>query len=306
MMNEYFGFPEIVSYACFISFFYLNAYYLLPKLYFKKKIILYIICVVAIIVAIGVTNAYLTQIYSPQVPPRPFIRLLFSRMWTSIANLAISTSYRMIIGNFKRERLLKEKEKENLVAELSFLRSQISPHFVFNVLNSAVSLVRKKSDQVEPVLMELSNLMRYMLYDSDSDKVSVKTVEQYVTSYINLQKLRFGDDVRIDFVVEDNSTTENFIEPMLLIPLIENAFKHGIAMIENPEIKVSLIINQDNIKLFVCNKYNNNHKIGMDAKSGIGLKNLKRRLNLLYPEKHVITDYIKENKFVAKLKIQLK
>jgi two-component system LytT family sensor kinase len=303
--NEYFGLPEIVSYLCFISFFYFNAYYLLPNLFFKKKIIPFLFLVILIIITIGTTNALLSQIYSPQIPPRPFIKLFINRSFTAIANLALSTSYRLILENFKRERELKEMEKEKIMSELSFLRSQISPHFIFNILNSIVSLVRKKSDQAEPVLIELSSLMRYMLYESDAEKVSIKTVETYMTSYINLQKMRFGDDVKIDFIIVHNSEKDIFVEPMLFIPLVENAFKHGIGIIENPEIKVLFSINQNDLKIEVSNNYNLETVNPKDTKSGIGLNNLRRRLDLLYPEKHKLELYQKNNKFVANLKIEI-
>ena len=303
-LDEEFGISEIVNYTFFILFFYANAFIFIPKLFSNKKILSYVLVVIILILIIATTNSVLVDMYHPK-PLRPFGRIFLYRILISLANLALSTSYRLIMDNFKREKEQEEKEKEKIISELSFLRSQISPHFIFNILNSIVSLVRKKSDQAEPVLLELSSLMRYMLYEADSDKVSIETVETYMTSYINLQKLRFGDDVKIEFIVEKNSTDAIFIEPMLFIPLIENAFKHGIGMIENPEIKITFTVNQDNIKIVVCNKYNNKTINLADRKSGIGLNNLRRRLELLYPEKNKLELYQKDNKFVAKLKIEI-
>ena len=304
--NEQFGMPEVIAYTLFIAFFYLNAFVLLPKLFYDKKIAGYIIVSVLLILFIGALNTWLVQEFRPKVPPRPFIRVFLYRLFISLANLAISTSYRMIMDNIKRERLIKEKEKENLIAELSFLKSQISPHFVFNVLNSVVSLARKKSDKVEPVLIELSSLMRYMLYESDSEKVSVKKMTMYLTSYINLQKMRFTDDVKIDYKVVDNASSEHYIEPMLFIPLVENAFKHGIGIIENPEINVLLTVNEKSITLQVQNKYNKNTTIEKEIKSGIGLSNLKRRLALLYPQMHELIINETENNFYTNLNLIIK
>lgn len=303
--NEKFGVPEIINYSLFIVFFYLNAFLFIPEYFSKKRITEYVIFVVLVILAIGTINTLISQEYRPHIPPRPFIRVFLYRLFIGLANLAISTSYRMILDNLKREREIKEKEKENLIAELSFLRSQISPHFVFNVLNSVVSLARKKSDQLEPVLMELSNLMRYMLYESDSEKVSVKKMVMYLNSYINLQKMRFNDDVKIDYKVIDNSSKDNYIEPMLFIPLVENAFKHGIGIIEEPEINVLLTVNEKSIVLHVQNKFNKNTTIEKEKKSGIGLNNLKRRLNLLYPETHELIITEKENNFYTNLNLTI-
>ena len=128
----------------------------------------------------------------------------------------------------------------------------------------------------------------------------------YLTSYINLQKMRFKDDVKIDYQIIDNSPIDNYIEPMLFIPLVENAFKHGIGIIENPEINVLLTVNEKNIVLQVHNKYNNNTTIEKDKKSGIGLANLKRRLNLLYPNLHELVIDERENNFYTNLNLVIK
>lgn len=304
--KDFFGIPEIVSYLFFIGFFYLNAYYLIPSLLSKKKTISYILLILVLIIIITSTNAVISDFYRPHLHPRPFIRLFFSKLFPCLFNFGISTSYRIIIDNIQREKKLNEKENENLKTELSFLRSQVSPHFMFNVLNNMVALARKKSDLLEPALIELSNLMRYMLYESDAEKVSVKKEIEYLKSYIDLQKLRFGNDIKVDFNVIRNSVLDNFIEPMLFIPLVENAFKHGFGLIENPEINIQFIINEETIFMRVINKYNGKVKEQKDKNSGIGLSNLERRLNLLYPFKHNLVISNNDNQFIATLNLQLK
>ena len=301
-----FEISEIISYLLFIGFFYFNAYYLIPSLLSRKKIMTYVIIIIIITIGIAAINASISEFYIPHIPPRPFIRLFMFRLFPCLSNFAVSTSYRIIIDNYQREKNLKEKENENLKTELSFLRSQVSPHFMFNVLNNMVSLARKKSDRLEPILIELSTLMRYMLYESDAEKVSVKKEVEYLQSYIDLQMLRFGDDIKVDFNVSWNSTIDNSIEPMLFIPLVENAFKHGFGMIEHPEINVQLLVNEETIFMRVINKFNGHIKEKKDNNSGIGLSNLKRRLNLLYPDKHelIITD--KDNQFIVTLNLKLK
>jgi two-component system LytT family sensor kinase len=119
----------------------------------------------------------------------------FTNIITYVFIIGISFSYRIILDNGRLEKVRKEKENENLKTELSFLRSQVSPHFIFNILNNMVSLARKKSDMLEPSLIELSKLMRYMLYENDDERVSLGREVEYLKSYIALQLLRFGDDV---------------------------------------------------------------------------------------------------------------
>ena len=111
--------------------------------------------------------------------------------------LAASTAYRMIKDRTRADRIAREKENENLKTELSLLRSQVSPHFMFNVLNNMVALARKKSDLLEPSLLKFSSLMRYMLYEADEEKVSLEKETEYLQSYIDLQQQRFGKNVQI-------------------------------------------------------------------------------------------------------------
>jgi LytS/YehU family sensor histidine kinase len=196
----------------------------------------------------------------------------------------IAVAFRTVNDRLDLERKAKERESENLKTELAFLRSQISPHFLFNVLNNIVALVRLKSDELEPTILKLSSLMQYMLYETDEDKTLLKSEVDYLRNYIDLQKLRFGKRLNVNFdveLVEDWHT----IEPMLLIPFVENAFKHGTGMIENPVIDISLKASNGELMFTVKNKY-----IAMDeAKdkvSGIGMSNVRRRLELLYGNKH--------------------
>ena len=189
--------------------------------------------------------------------------------------------------NLKEKELQKESENETLKSELSFLRSQISPHFMFNVLNSVVSLSRRKPEMVEPVVIKLSELMRYMLYETNDSSVPLEKEALYLESYIDLQKIRFGNDISINF--EQNITNKsNQIEPMLLIPFVENAFKHGVGLIENPTIDIHLKSDNSGIFFTVSNKVNSASKLEKkDDSSGIGLSNVKRRLELLHPNHHL-------------------
>lgn len=218
---------------------------------------------------------------------------------------AISTVYGLIIYMADQEKTKQEEKQEKLQAELSFLRSQISPHFIFNVLNSIVYLIRTKSSAAESVTIQLSELMRYMLYEADDVQVSLDKEINYLNNYIDLQRVRFEEDVEINMKVEGNIGSQ-IIEPMLLIPFVENAFKHGVGMIDTPIIDV--LVRCDNNELYyeVKNKIAPELAEDKDNSSGIGLKNVKRRLELLYADKHRLEIKKEDNWFIISLFLQLK
>ncbi len=210
----------------------------------------------------------------------------------------------MTRDRLKADKLAKEKENENLKTELSLLRSQVSPHFMFNVLNNMVSLARKKSDILEPSLIKLSSLMRYMLYETNEEKVSLEKEIDYLHSYIDLQQQRFGKKLTVNVSI-DTVDGPYQIEPMLLIPFVENASKHGTGLIEDAIIEINLSA-QRNILLFtVRNKYDPLSKDIKDTSSGIGLNNVMRRLNLLYANEHTLMITKENNWFVVSLQIKI-
>jgi sensor histidine kinase YesM len=216
--------------------------------------------------------------------------------------LAASTAFQMIRDRIKADQLVKEKENENLKTELSFLRSQVSPHFMFNVLNNMVALARKKSEVLEPSLIKLSSLMRYMLYEADEEKVPLEKETEYLQSYIDLQQQRFGKNVTVHFSPE--TPDKNYdIEPMLLIPFVENAFKHGTGMIEQASIDIDLKAKNNMLHFTVRNKYNPESIEIKDKTSGIGMTNVRRRLNLLYGGNHSLLVTKNDGWFMVSLQL---
>jgi two-component system, LytTR family, sensor kinase len=269
-----------------LPFFYFNAYFLIPRLlrdrpglYLASILLLVIGMVLALrfFIAAAIT-VFALEVAEINPPFWPAIILPTFLFW------AISTTYRLLIDYFAQERQRKEIENARLHSELSFLRSQISPHFIFNVLNSIVALARKKSDKVESVTLQLSELMRYMLYDSDEDQVPLPHELAYLQSYVDLQKLRFGQTVDVRFEVGEVDTQLS-IEPMLLIPFVENAFKHGVGLIHHPSVEIWLATTAGHIHFRVKNKVAPRGG-SQDRNSGIGLANVQRRLALLYPKAH--------------------
>jgi LytS/YehU family sensor histidine kinase len=228
--------------------------------------------------------------------------LLFN-LFAFLFFLASSTAYQMIRDRTIADRLAKDKENENLKTELSFLRSQVSPHFMFNVLNNMVALARKQSDLLEPSLIKLSALMRYMLYEADETKVPLEKEAEYLRSYIDLQQMRFGKKLAVNVSIQHLDGAYE-IEPMLLIPFVENAFKHGTGFIDDARIDINLEVQKSVLYFTVKNKYNDAVGEIKDKSSGIGLANVKRRLNLLYNGRSSL-DINKENNWFS-VSLQLK
>jgi two-component system LytT family sensor kinase len=226
------------------------------------------------------------SVYMGYHPAKPYYVAALRRTFPGIFFVLASASLAAFRQNFRLEKERKEKETEHLRTELAFLRGQVNPHFMLNVLNSMVLLARKKSDLLEPVLLELAGLMNYMLYETNNEKIKLEDEIAYLRSYIDLQMLRFGDDVTVQFNTPQ-LIGDQYIEPMLLIPMVENAFKHGIGLVEDPIIMIDIQVEQKSrLTVTVKNKYN--HFIQQEegkAAPGIGLINLKKRLELIYPGK---------------------
>jgi len=285
--------------ACSISFFYLNSLVLIPRFLNRKKIGVYI----TLIIALFFVFLYLLNILPVVGHKKGFQREYFFAILPFLFFWAMSTVYWFVRDKIRTEQLLKDRENENLKTELSFLRSQVSPHFLFNVLNNMVAMARLKSDLLEPSLIRLSGLMRYMLYESDEASVTLLRETEYVNSYIELQKIRFAKSliIRVDMDPGDHQ----LIEPMLLIPFIENAFKHGTGNIEDPIIEISLKISDGLIDFRVRNKFDNKNEEIKDKTSGIGLPNVERRLKLLYDHKHILSINKDNSRFTVSLQIKL-
>ncbi|HZK63811.1 MAG TPA: histidine kinase [Puia sp.] len=285
--------------VCFVSIFYLNSLVLIPRLLNQKKIGAYISSVVILFVCV--------LIILPLIPSENgqsgFRRESFFLVFPFLFIWAMSTAYRFFSDQVKTEQLLKERENENLKTELSFLRSQVSPHFLFNVLNNMVAMARLKSELLEPSLIRLSGLMRYMLYESDEAKVPLSREVEYVNSYMELQKMRYTKSLSIKADMDPGGS--ELIEPMLLIPFIENAFKHGTGVIEDPVIEISLKQVDGLIDFRVKNKCIPDAGEVKDKTSGIGLANVKRRLNLLYAQKHMLSMNKENGWFAVSLQIKL-
>lgn len=300
--NSTFDIIYLISCLCWIVIFYVNAYVLIPRYIFRKKYSAYIAFQLLILAVLFLGNWFVFQLLleSHSFSWRGF--LLFNT-FPYLFIITASTAYQMLRYNLQVQKQAKEKETENLKTELSFLRSQISPHFMFNVLNNMVSLARKKSDLLEPSLIKLSSLMRYMLYETDERKVSLEREVEYLQSYIDLQLQRFGKNVEVRVCLQP--VTDSYtIEPMLLIPFVENAFKHGTGTAD-AAIHIKLSVTDGILQLMVQNKHMDIANNTKDDTSGIGLTNVKRRLNLLYHNHHSLLIDQHDGWFTISLQLNL-
>jgi hypothetical protein len=282
--------------------FYANAFRFVPSMLYKRKIGGYVLVIFSLLVVLGYSFYKLHELMTGET--RGFRGPHFSFISFFLFIIAVSTSYRIITDKIHSDRLQKEKENANLQTELSFLRSQVSPHFVFNVLNNMVSLARKKSDLLEPSLIRLSSLMRYMLYEANADKVMLSKEIDYLNGYIELQEQRFSNQVKVVNNIEC-ANTSLLIEPMLLIPFVENAFKHGIGVIENPEIIINVYESAGKLEMEVKNNFNSCSGEIKDKTPGIGLHNVKRRLDLLYGSRHSLLVKNDGEIFLVQLQLNL-
>ena len=204
---------------------------------------------------------------------------------------------------FQAKQLKVELTLQNKTSEVSLLQSQINPHFLFNTLNNIYSLVYQKTDTAPIAVMKLSEIMRYMLYDASAEKVSLIKEIEYLNSFIELQLLRIKHKEFIEFKIK-GKVDGLMISPMLLIPFVENAFKHGLKNLNSPGIIINLTVIERTINFEVIN-YNKKHElINKDETGGIGLPNIKRRLDLLYCGRYTLD--IKQTDEIYHVKLELK
>ena len=289
-----------------IGLFYLNYLYLIPKFLDKKKYRLYTIALVTCIVVFALGKYGLAITFKEFIlihgkKQTSFWVYFTSSALTNVFFLFLSTALKFGSDWFLNERVRTDLENQRLNAELSFLKSQINPHFLFNSLNSIYSLAYQKSDAAPEAILKLSEIMRYMLYESNDNKVDLAKELQYLQNYIDLQKIRFGDKAFVDFKITGEVGVQKIV-PLLLIAFIENAFKHGIA--NDPSVPIRLLINLDgtNLHFYIENKKHMNNR---DIESGVGLNNVQRRLDLLYPGKYKLDIQDKPDIYTCELSLVL-
>ncbi len=205
----------------------------------------------------------------------------------------------------KVELELKEMEARQSQAELNLLKSQVNPHFLFNSLNSIYSLILSNSDISADAVMKLSDLMRYLLESSQKRKVLVKQEFEFLQNYIDLEKIRLGNKAKVISEIE-GELSGKIISPLLLIPFVENCFKHGIGVIaKDNTIDIRVKLTENLLALSTTNNVAQQRISSSSSRKGTGIDNVMKRLELLYPNKYNLDIDIVENKYVVKLEIEI-
>jgi len=282
-------------------------YFVIPRiLRFRRKWYIFPI-VIMLIALISSIRLPLEIVYWKYLVRMPANELQFQTewIWGTLRYTLIISIYAMLIRFsidwFESRKYKDELIKQQQASEIALLRSQVNPHFLFNTLNNIYSLVYNKSDEAPEAVMKLSNIMRYMLYDSNTDIVPLNKEIEYLNCFIELQQLRITQKGFVEMAVH-GSMGKRTIAPMMLIPFVENAFKHGDKNHE-PGIVITLDIEADRMVFIVENFIKKNNTSVMEESGGFGLQNIKRRLDLLYPEKHELKIVKSEEKFKVNLTI---
>lgn len=323
---------NLVSYLLTIAFFYTNYYVLIPKLFFKKNYVLYGLCSLGCFLLIEGTLVLINRPGKKQpairqgpppsidrMPPPPFPggnrppfpSDRFSESGpqrTGLPSELSQTFFLTLVGfllalALRIDNRWRETEREKIHTELSYLKAQINPHFLFNTLNSIYSLAIIESPPTAEAIVKLSSFLRYVIQESQKNQVSLRNELEYIGQYIALQRLRLGDTAQIHFTVDGNANGKQ-IAPLLLISFIENAFKYGVSPEEPSAIQVSISMQDTTIRCYVANKKVRVFQPTAVA-SGIGLTNTKARLQLVYPDRHRLIIDDKSDSFTVDLSITL-
>jgi LytS/YehU family sensor histidine kinase len=304
-----FGYYGLIN----ISIFYINYTLLIPLLVKEqKRYWIYISSIVVLLLGSVLVKAVLATLnrdiilsYTNQRTGESTVMEITQYVVTAIFSsgffIVVSSLLKFAIDWFANERIQRNLEREKKDMELQFLKSQLNPHFLFNSLNNIYSLAYQKSDKTADAILKLSEIMRYMIYESNDSWVSLRKEIDYVNSFIELQKLRFKDGAAVQLTLNGQIDNQQIV-PLILISFVENAFKHGVANDPLDPIKINIIANQKILHFSLTNRKNKSNK---DVMGGVGLTNVERRLQLLYPERYKLNIVNSDTHYTLELMLDL-
>ncbi len=294
-LQEYIPWLTILSVCAVVV--YANLYFLFPKYFFQKKYLTYSIFLLLIV---GLGAFSLKLIFS--TGNASFALPVFQHFTNLFFFVVVTSSLKFMREFLKKQSQLIEIENKQLKTELSLLKSQINPHFLFNTLNNLYGLIiQYQNEEAGDITLKLSNLMRYLLLSSNIEQISLLKEIKFVEDYLTLEKIRLAQNVDIRFEIS-SLEKDVFIAPLLFIPLVENAFKHGLQTITDNSFAHFSLSLQSN-ELYFEAKNSVGKIVSSEEKSGTGLKNLRQRLLLVYPQKHRLE--IEHNKEIFKVILQI-
>ncbi|KUF43952.1 histidine kinase [Myroides marinus] len=292
----------------FISIFYFHYLYVMPRV--MRKFTWQNVCLgwlASYFLFLGI-RALIEQVLTVWIwgqqnyfPGTPVWYYIFDNFYFSLFSIGIATAMYIIIYLIRSLQLNQIIQQEKNEAELRFLKSQINPHFVFNTLNNIYYLVYQKSKQALPAIDKMSQLMRYMTYETSENSIELQKEINYIKDFIDLEKMRIAGDVYLKLDIQIN-TPNLLIPPLLLLPFIENGFKHGVLTNVTHPFTIQITQIDNTLELYTQNKCNNYNK---DETSGVGLSNIQKRLALQFANKHTLIIKEEENIFTCKLTIKL-
>ncbi|MBT31333.1 MAG: sensor histidine kinase [Thalassobius sp.] len=296
---------------------YFNLYFLIPKLLEKGKFTVYILSLTLTIIASSffiLSGYFLSDFFSDKtfhelfnIYPNEFLILVLSTSLPScVASMTLAMSIKLTKNWLQSKRRQQLLEKEKLETELKFLKHQFNPHFLFNTINSIFFLIHKNPDMASASLAKFSDLLRYQLYECNDKQIQLGKEIQYMQNFIELEKLRQNQNVSVELKIENGISEQLGIAPFILMTFVENAFKH-VSKEHNMHnhIEIKLKSTQNQLFFSVINSVFNDENNASDLikDKGIGLKNVQRRLDLIYPEKYNLD--IKSNSEVFKVNLVL-
>lgn len=305
---------ELLSLPVKMMVAYLTLYVFMPRFLFTKRYVSFfawLISALAVAALIDRTIHYtwIIPTYYPEQASLPYFngfRILKTMVYFNSV-VFITGAIKLLKIWYKQQQAAQSLEKEKLEAELNFLKGQIHPHFLFNTLNNLYSLTLKKSDRAPEVVLKLSELMDYMLYNTSEATVPLDKEINYLSNYIMLEKIRYGDRLDTSFNVWGDISSHQ-ITPLLLLPFVENSFKHGVSSeIEGVWVTIDLKVKDGILSMKVENSKSREpfFQVRSDHTAGIGLKNVKRRLELLYPGAYKLDIVDEETSYLVDLKLAL-
>ena len=307
------GLIFIIQDILFFVMSYIIILVLFPYLYDKKKHFLFIFFFVINALLANLLGSYLTNnlindyiVKNSNFPEVTFLETFFQSLTIFFLFSLFIVMSKIIKSFILKEYHANQRQKMQIISELNNLKAQLSPHFLFNTLNNFYGLAVDKSTKLPDLMLRLSDLMRYSLYETKNEKVSLQSEVDFLLNYIELEKIRLEDTLQLTFDYKKDDVLQFSIAPLLLIVFVENAFKHSRNSYNEPiNINIKLDINQSNeMSFFIENNYH--EKNISEIVGGLGIDNVQKRLQVLYPDhKHDLHITKNANKYIVNLKLQL-
>jgi two-component system, LytTR family, sensor kinase len=298
---------KLINLAFYMLVVYINLGYLIPRFLSQKNFMTYVLLLLAMVAVFTPIKVLLLYITYDEVDPREFLIMNQQYIFIFLFLIASGSTVIKIISDWQRhQRDRKDLETQRMQSEIKFLKSQINPHFLFNTLNSLYALTLKKSDKAPEIVIKLSEMMRYMLYECNERRVPLQKEVNYIENYLAMEALRQSGQADIQFKVE-GQVSDQTIAPLIFIPFLENSFKHGLNhQLGDGYVHVIMKVLGNKLLLRILNSKPAQAPQPFDKQSGgIGLVNVQRRLNLLYPNQYKLDIEDSDKEHIVELSLDL-